>query len=79
MPALLDLDPSFFALLATTPPEINSTDNMEEEGFQVHEEGDIPIYLIEDLPAYEFHPKIGMGSEPTVSQQEYQRNIQSLG
>lgn len=79
MPALLDLDQSFFTLLATTPSIVDPAGNMEDEGFQVYEEGDIPIYFIEDLPTYEFHPKIGMASEPSVSKEEYQRNIQGLG
>lgn len=80
MPALLVLDQSFFTLLAIAPQTLfNQTGSMEAEGFQVFEEGDIPIYLMEDLPGFQVHNKLEMASSPSMSQQEYERNILGLG
>lgn len=80
MPALLDLDRSFFALLALAPSTlVNKTGSMEAEGFQVFEEGFVPIYLMEDLPALQVHNKLDMASCPSMSQQDYEQNILGLG
>jgi len=79
MPALLVLDQIFFTLLAIAPQTLNQTGSMEAEGFQVFEEGDIPIYLMEDLPGFQVHNKLEMASSPSMSQQEYERNILGLG
>ncbi len=80
MPALLDLDRAFFNLLAIVPPTlVNPAGSMEAEGFQVFEEGFVPIYLMEDLPILQVHNKLDMASSPSMSQQEYEQNLLGLG
>lgn len=80
MPALLDLDQTFFTLLAIAPPTlVNQAGGMEAEGFQVFEDGFVPIYLMEDLPVFQVHNKLDMASCPSMSQQDYEQNILGLG
>jgi len=80
MPALLDLDRSFFTLLAiATSTPFNQTGGMEAEGFQVYEEDFIPICLMEDLPPFKVHSKLDMASSPSMSQGQYEQNILSMG
>lgn len=80
MPVLLGLDPSFFTLLTTAAPEpFNLTGRMEDEGFQGFEEAFIPVFFMDDLPTFKVHTKLEMASSPSMTQEQYEQNILSLG
>ena len=52
---------------------------MEEEGFLIYEEGYITIGMTRPLPVLQTHHKIEMVSVPSMSQEQYDRNVLSMG
>ena len=52
---------------------------MEEEGFLIHEEGFITIGMTQPLPVLQTHHKIEMVSVPAMTQEQYDRNVLTLG
>ena len=52
---------------------------MEEEGFQIREDGFITVSFMPQLPALQTHHKIDMVSVPSMTQEQYEKSMLELG